>query len=557
MALSFDDKKQVRKALLTSLGRNPTDDEYRQALLHHPNTRQYQDLDNLADDTKLVDDSIKKDDLNNLSALSSNEDFLGLNKSPDNLVEAQPTSVQKPNKDLATLNSNEEFLGLNKTPDNYVMQNSGVAKLSDALGITKPSLDLNEVSPDLSQDDSDNAQQAISNIKAVIPQLNTPSVSKKTLETPKVPAMKAPSSGDEEFDAAQQAADENRKNAMILSAVSKIGTALANQNNTMAPDIKNSMEDVNKELLAQASSPLEALKAKREQYKKLIENRMLAKSQDPSSPESIAARELYRSMGGKVDDTATASDLDNSLKYLQQKYSVDEAHRSRMMQYQMMAEAKKEALANKLNDKDKADLDKFTNVITGNSRGAEQFKNLNARMNGVGQALALIQAHKVNGKSFIRPAEMTELNMELARILTGSGVVHESTMRHIDPTSGPRAFAEMMEKATGQPYNIQNIDAQIDRLSHNLSNQYTQAEKQLTNMGSTIARGNEHKVSTLNNYLKDQRAINGVDSALSSSSHASTKGKVSNSTLQDYANKHKISVDSAKDLLTKSGYEVE
>jgi hypothetical protein len=227
------------------------------------------------------------------------------------------------------------------------------------------------------------------------------------------------------------------------------------------------------------------------------------------------------------------------------------------MQYQLMAEAKKEALNNKLSTKDATELDKYTNVITGNSRGAEQFKTLNARMNGVGQAMALINAHKKDGRSFIRPAEMTELNMELARILTGSGVVHESTMRHIDPTSGPRAFAEMMEKATGQPYNINNIDSQIDRLSHNLSNQYTQAEKQLTNMGTTIARGNEHKVNTLTNYLKDQRAINGVGDLHSPTKTEGSKGKVSNSTLQDYANKHKISVDSAKELLTKSGYVVE
>jgi hypothetical protein len=511
MALSFDDKKQVRKALIEGLGRAPSTHEYRQALIQHPNTRQYQDLDNLDSDTAEIDNEIK----------------------------------QESNRALA---DNEAFLGLNKTPDNFVMQDSGAASAMQSLGLPEAALQpqvKKEVLPETS------APQ----LKETLQAATAPDMPAASHATP--PQHAAPSMGDEEFDKAQSQFEQNKKDAMLSDIASKIGTALANQHATIGSGIKDSMADINKQAMEQAASPLEALKAKREQYKKLVENRTLAKSQDATSAESVAARELYRSMGGKADDSATASDLDQSLKYLQQKYSVDEAKRARLMQYQLMAEAKKEALNNKLSTKDATELDKYTNVITGNSRGAEQFKNLNARMNGVGQAMALINAHKKDGRSFIRPAEMTELNMELARILTGSGVVHESTMRHIDPTSGPRAFAEMMEKATGQPYNINNIDSQIDRLSHNLSNQYTQAEKQLTNMGTTIARGNEHKVNTLTNYLKDQRAINGVGDLHSPTKTEGSKGKVSNSTLQDYANKHKISVDSAKELLTKSGYVVE
>ena len=131
-------------------------------------------------------------------------------------------------------------------------------------------------------------------------------------------------------------------------------------------------------------------------------------------------------------------------------------------------------------------------------------------MNGVGQAMALIDAHTKNGISSLRPAEMTELNLELARILTGSGVVHESTMKSIDPKTGPKAFAQMMESVTGGTYDVANLDDQIKRIKHNLTNQYGQAEKQIRSGGSAIARGDKTKIQALEAYLQDQRDTNGV-----------------------------------------------
>lgn len=316
-------------------------------------------------------------------------------------------------------------------------------------------------------------------------------------------------SKDDELAAAQQKASNANFLNTLLAAGGRLGTSIAQMGSTNK--IENGYEDLYNKNIKDSNAPVESLLQKRQQLDVLMKQADEKEKQDPTSDTSLAAKQLYAMYTKKeAPKSATAHSLEKVLPLLEAKYKADLIHEDNMnkaetlkMQKSMMGDQKQQQ-----------ELDKFSEKITGNARGAEQLKQLNSRMDGVGRAMALINGHTdaLTGKTKISPQEFTELNMELARILTGSGVVHHETLQNLDPQTGPRYTAQLIQRVTGQPVDINNLGKSIERLKHNLTNQYSKSEDQLKSYGNTMARGNEQKAQMVEQFVKQKRELNGISS---------------------------------------------
>lgn len=148
---------------------------------------------------------------------------------------------------------------------------------------------------------------------------------------------------DTEYEDASEKARQDKLYAMLNSISSKFGDSVANVGASIGSGTKDNFGDVNQELVKNADSPLSALKMKREQYEAMIKNKRSREMNDPKSVASKSYQDLYRSLGGKVTGNETASELEEPIKYAQQKYSVDESKKNRALQLAMMKESKSQA----------------------------------------------------------------------------------------------------------------------------------------------------------------------------------------------------------------------
>lgn len=304
-----------------------------------------QDEEQAIYDNEQNPDENKTAQLNALQALfnAPSNELLGLPNAPSNYVENAPTNpIELPKSD-------------------YVQQENAQPELPKLAGIKQKANKLAELRSRKSEPASEEA-----------------------------PVQKNVDLADKELEDAQSQSNQNRMLALLTKIGQNIGTSIANKDATIGKGIDSDNEVID-ELVKSAGSPVEQLKTKRDQYQKMLENRKLQMEQDPNSQDSIAARDLYRSMGGKVDDTASASDLEGSLKYLQQKYSMDEARRNR-------AEAAKER-AIMQGDRETAKKLSLMKAWEDKIVGNEDFKmysSLSASENAIDQYIADPQAAKNN-----------------------------------------------------------------------------------------------------------------------------------------------------------------
>lgn len=147
---------------------------------------------------------------------------------------------------------------------------------------------------------------------------------------------------DNEFKQAQKQSADNQFYALLNRISGKLGTSIANLGATQGPGVQNSMDDVNESLQKTATTPLEMLKAKRNQYEEMLKNKRSMQMSDPSSSASKTYRELYSSLGGKVAGDETAAELEELIKYAQQRHSVEEAKKDRRFNREQARDSKLE-----------------------------------------------------------------------------------------------------------------------------------------------------------------------------------------------------------------------
>lgn len=236
----------------------------------------------------------------------------------------------------------KELLGL-------VGQNTGEPNPSteSVLGMGDPNdevpLMLRKIAPVI-----DNSEMEVSTPNSIIPSsvshispisaAQSKAVSQNTEE-------RKPSSGleDTEYDDAYGKATQDKFYAMMNQISSKFGDSVSNAGASIGAGTRDNFADINQELVKNADSPLLALKAKRDQYEAMIKNKHSREMSDSNSVASKSYQDLYRSLGGRVSGNESASELEDPIKYAQQKYSVDESKKNRALQLAMMKDNKSQA----------------------------------------------------------------------------------------------------------------------------------------------------------------------------------------------------------------------
>lgn len=401
--------------------------------------------------------------------------------------------------------------------------------------------------------DASNSRQAVAKVADQEQAARTPEQN-AAFDKAKEAALN-PAAQDTEFEQAKQEANDRAMLAGVIKAIGQVTQGATTLGAGRETTVDTSAAD---QMMKAANLPVEQLQQGRQLLAEKLKNASASAKQNANSKESIVARAIAKKIGlPGVDNTTTADAIEGQMKTFEVYQAKEDAAKMRQLTAEQNNLYRQSMMGNKANTQQTAATDKYNQMISGNARGAGILNNLNTRMNGVGQAMALIENHKVNGHFSLNPAEMTELNMELARILTGSGVVHESTMKNIDPTTGPKAFSQLMQQVTGQPVDIANLDQSVTRVQHNLNNQYLQAEKQLRSAGTTLAGKDPSKLQALEEHINNQRSINGISGGEAKAAPAMSKGTITQETLQQYAQKHNIDINQAKDLLTKAGYGIQ
>lgn len=227
--------------------------------------------------------------------------------------------------------SAESLLGLGDPNDNVPLMLRGVNATSPMDEEGLPS-----ISPDVAKIQSTEPKK----VSAA-----SDSAMKGTQKSPAKPAEKTGSNllEDKEYEDASDKARQDKLYAMLNQISSKFGDSLANLGASQGAGAKDTFSDINQELVKSSESPVQQLKAKRDQYESMIKNKRSREMNDPRSVASKSYQDLYRSLGGKVTGNESASELEEPIKYAQQKYSVDESKKNRMLQYAMMKDNKSQA----------------------------------------------------------------------------------------------------------------------------------------------------------------------------------------------------------------------
>jgi len=295
--LDLNNKIKVRADLTSKLGRKPTDEEFMQAL---------------KENNQLVNSNNDLLGLPNFSLERPAEQKKDFDPETEKLLGLKPFSLEQPDK-------NDAFgLGLNTNKMEF-----------------KPE-EVEPISVDL-------PKKQVSTTSAV----NSTKKPVTKPDTTKTETSNEDSLKDNEFEQALAQTQQNKGNALLMAALGKLGTAIANQG-SVGGGIQDNFKDTADTLAKQAEDPIKMLETKREQFAKLISNKEQKELADPNSAVSKAARDLIRDMGGNVADSATAMQLKNVLPYLQQKFAVEEARKNRAMQMEIMKQSK----AEKQEDKD-------------------------------------------------------------------------------------------------------------------------------------------------------------------------------------------------------------
>ena len=300
--LDLNNKIKVRADLTNKLGRKPTNEEFMQALREN-------------------DELVK-----------NNNDLLGL---PNFSLERpeEPKIIEKKQESFNP--ETEKLLGLKpfslERPDE-----------NDAFG-----LGLNTNKMEFKPEETEAFTASVPKKQSVTSNITTPKTNTKPASDSKMESDKEDSLKDTEFEQALAQTQQNKGSAMLMAALGKLGTAIANKG-SVGGGIQDNFKDTADTLAKQAEDPIRMLETKREQFAKLISNKEQKELADPNSAVSKAARDLIKDMGGNVADTATAMQLKNVLPYLQQKFAVEEARKNRAMQMELMKQNKIE----KQEDKD-------------------------------------------------------------------------------------------------------------------------------------------------------------------------------------------------------------
>lgn len=287
---------------------------------------------------------------------------------------------------------------------------------------------------------------------------------------------------------------------------------------------------------------------------KALQNYQLQKEQqkdDPNSPMSNMFREYAKSLGVNINGDFTASMGEKLLPYVFKGFEAQQSQEARHEDVALKMLEMQERQADKLGEKAKDKQDRAmqqTKMLLESARGNPAAAQAERDIYSAQKADSLANLYGDPNK--LSPQQVKLLASELAKIAQG-GVPNMTELQGLTPNTLMSKFATVWGNLSNHPTpaNAAAFVKQYQDYTHALTKD---AQKVIKDKYGRVIESAKKQIGD-DNY--DQLKTQYLDRF--KSEEQSSKGSISSKTLQDYAMKHNISVDDAKNLLSKAGYEVE
>lgn len=317
-----------------------------------------------------------------------------------------------------------------------------------------------------------------------------------------------------------------------------------------------------------AGQGIEDLKTQREQQEVLAKLQTDKAKADPNSDVSRMARdslrEITQGMNINIPEGMSAKQIETLYPYISQAATARAAKEERAIRLAQASSDKeaKKSLVDQMNDTKR--LDKVNkNMLSGTASSRGSFGSAAKNLQSIRNAEALLTGEK----SFndLDSRQMVELARVLDRVLSGGAPTISGT-EHLTPETAQGYVAKFMEKLSNKPEGMQQAEF-VKRIAKTFEKEKKRAIQDIQNHQGEVLSGvndiarrldtDPAKIQLMNQLegfgLKGSFNEKGIFVPEAAAKESGSKS-LSQQTLQEYATKHNMKIEDAKNLLTKSGY---
>lgn len=395
--------------------------------------------------------------------------------------------------------------------------------------------DVKLAGEDASVPSQESATQKAIKLAAAKPATASPTVSPETQDMGigEKPAPVNPSEDKAMEDALAQAKanQEEARSEMVrrllFQGVAGLGSG---QQVNLSKDLETNLEKT-------ANMPVEQLQVAREQQLKKMQVEEESAKNDPNSAVSKVMRDTLKEMGVTIPANATYATMEKLAPQIMR-------NKEFQMRMQEMAMRREELASNKA-DREALKKNEAVAKVRDKFLSSERYKGSMEQKTALDSARVNLELAK-KGHSQAYAA----LGANLAKIAGEKGMLSEADVnRYLKEKGVPGRIQNGVFETTGRPTRQQlaNLEDMLTDMSGALN---SKMQKMAENEIAGYSYGYGVEPSQIEGVLPELQDFKAQKAA-------ATKGSVDNSTLQEYATKHNISVDKARELLSKAGYNVE
>lgn len=281
---------------------------------------------------------------------------------------------------------------------------------------------------------------------------------------------------------------------------------------------------------------------------------------DPNSPMSQMFRQYAKQFGVNVKGDFTASQGEKLLPYVFKGFEANEARNAKhedtaikLLELQDNKDSKRQAKLDDTATKRFDDLNKKLTSEIASSRSA-----FGRGANTVRSAEAIERLAGGTDPNNLDTRQITEIARNLDSMLS-NGSPSISGMNKLIPNTAMGSAAKIEEWLLSKPRGAQQGEF-VKRMLDTVTREKNLAREQLQRTQGSILGSYTDLQKNYPDKFKDVLASHDIPDDITNFSNRANKAlqkTISSSTLKDYAMKHAISEDDAKNLLTKAGYVIQ
>jgi len=460
-----------------------------------------------------------------------------------------PTQIanQISDSDLSALKSNNKTLGLPDVTIPY--RNEDIS----GVGITnnkQPPKDVAEESNADENAEPDSTAGMLTKLKSI--GIGSPTNSSTPPTAPTAPIAAPAQVRDAEYEKAQKDTNFNRMLASIMQGANKIGSSVAGLG--AGAMIGNDHAEEDKQNFENANNPITDLTAKRKAATDMLALQDQKDKNDPNSDVSKAMRDAMKQSGMNVADTATYGSMEKMFPVLMHHQDM-QAKIAEMLQAKQLGMAqimsnKQVASSAKASEQQSKAFDK-THAMLEQMRGNPAVQQAERDLYATDKINTLVAPYRGNLDN-ISQQMVNLLKTELTKVASGQGST-EAAFGHLDEGTLKSKFAEVYQKFANEPTGA-NAGAFLKQYLNYSNGLAKDAQKTISDRYGRILEPAKAHLNPDDYKTLDATYTNRFNTGEATPQAQTSKGTVSQSTVQDYAVKHNMDVGAATDLLTKSGY---